>query len=106
MTIAAPRGIHLVSVRTNGAAITAVVNAAPSNAKTCDARSMTITPMSVASTNNPKKAKPLVDTTTEYSRRRRGRISLSEEEVTRSALPKPVHVQTTSSHLPKSCACR
>ena len=67
ITMAAPRGIHLAKDWTNGAAMTAAVVAAPSNTKTCAARSTRSTPANVATTKQPSRAKPRADTTTVYS---------------------------------------
>jgi hypothetical protein len=64
ITRAAARGIHELSARTNGTAITAAVVAAPKMAKTCVARWTTITATSVTTMKNPKNAKPRADTTT------------------------------------------
>ena len=64
MTIAAARGIRLVKARTSGAAITAAVAAAPRSAKTCAARSTTITKINVVAVKKARKARPRADTTT------------------------------------------
>src|SRR4051794_9422538 len=88
-TIAAPRGTHRANDSTKGIAITAAVAAAPSNTKTCSARSTTSTPASVASTKQPSSANPRADTTTEYSRSRGVSASLDKGAVTGPVYPTP-----------------
>src|SRR3954454_16873616 len=98
-TIAAPRGTHRANDSTKGIAITAAVAAAPSNTKTCSARSTTSTPASVASTKQPSSAKPRADTTTEYSRSRGASTSLDNGAVTGSVYPAPAKL-TRAGELP------